>query len=357
MEYHFSTREKNGSICLILSYKVNRKWRQKSRQGFKTKKEARAAQDDLLAAARKEAESGASPELAGITLRDFTEKVFLRDKKTSIEYGTAILYRQSIARVPTIADKPLHDITEGEVINAYNALAGKLEISTRNQTLAKIKTIFSYAVRTYHIRPDNPVLAVDIEKDKREKKIKAFTKEEASQLVESIDNPAFRLAVLISLNTGMRFAEIAGLTWYDIDFFKRTITVNKQWGTRKDGSKGFKPPKSRNSYRTLHLTARLAAALQKWNQSSPRSIDGRILPELERKKLSLNRAISRFKPGMHMHSLRHTFATLLLSETQDINLVAAVLGDTPATVYNTYIHYTQDIRKKADGYIEEIFGS
>ena len=48
MEYHFSTREKNGSICLILSYKVNRKWRQKSRQGFKTKKEARAAQDDLL---------------------------------------------------------------------------------------------------------------------------------------------------------------------------------------------------------------------------------------------------------------------------------------------------------------------
>lgn len=259
--------------------------------------------------------------------------------------------------MPSIADKPLHDITEGEVINAYNALAGKLEISTRNQTLAKVKTIFSYAVRTYHIRLDNPVLAVAIEKDKREKKIKAFTKEEADQLVESIENPTLRLAVLISLNTGMRFAEVAGLTWADIDFFKRTITVNKQWGTRKDGSKGFKPPKSRNGYRTLHLTARLAAALQEWKQSSPRSIDGRILPELERKKHSLNRAISKFKPGMHMHSLRHTFATLLLSETQDINLVAAVLGDTPATVYNTYIHYTQDIRKKADGYIEAIFGS
>lgn len=279
MEYHFSTREKNGGICLILSYKVNRKWRQKSRQGFKTKKEARAAQDDLLDAARKDAESGASPELAGITLRDFTEKIFLRDKKNSIEYGTAVLYRQSIARVPSIADKPLHDITEGEVINAYNMLAGKLEISTRNQTLAKVKTIFSYAVRTYHIRLDNPVLAVAIDKDKREKKIKAFTKEEADQLVESIENPTLRLAVLISLNTGMRFAEVAGLTWADIDFFKRTITVNKQWGTRKDGSKGFKPPKSRNGYRTLHLTARLAAALQDWKQSSPRSIDGRILPD------------------------------------------------------------------------------
>ena len=57
------------------------------------------------------------------------------------------------------------------------------------------------------------------------------------------------------------------------------------------------------------------------------------------------------------HAFPPAHIRLLLSETQDINLVAAVLGDTPATVYNTYIHYTQDIRKKADGYIEEIFGS
>lgn len=50
MEYSFSTREKNGSICLILSYKVNSKWKQKTKQGFKTLREAKQYQDKLLAA-------------------------------------------------------------------------------------------------------------------------------------------------------------------------------------------------------------------------------------------------------------------------------------------------------------------
>lgn len=42
----------------------------------------------------------------------------------------------------------------------------------------------------------------------------------------------------------------------------------------------------------------------------------------------------------------------MLSETEDVNLVAALLGDTVTTVIKTYIHYTDDIRKKADQYIE-----
>lgn len=55
MEYSFSTREKNGGICLILSYKVNSKWKQKTKQGFKTLREAKQYQDKLLAAAKEDA--------------------------------------------------------------------------------------------------------------------------------------------------------------------------------------------------------------------------------------------------------------------------------------------------------------
>lgn len=49
MEYSFSYREKNGSVCLILSYKVGKRWKQKTKQGFKTQREARKYQDTLLA--------------------------------------------------------------------------------------------------------------------------------------------------------------------------------------------------------------------------------------------------------------------------------------------------------------------
>lgn len=53
MEYTFSYREKNGGVCLILSYKVGTKWRQKTKQGFKNQREARRYQDELLAASQR----------------------------------------------------------------------------------------------------------------------------------------------------------------------------------------------------------------------------------------------------------------------------------------------------------------
>ena len=48
MEYTFSTRMKNGSVCLILAYKIGKKWKQKTKQGFRTQREARAYQTELL---------------------------------------------------------------------------------------------------------------------------------------------------------------------------------------------------------------------------------------------------------------------------------------------------------------------
>ncbi len=71
MEYTFSYREKNGSVCLILSYKVGRKWKQKTKQGFKTQREARAYQDILLEQVKAQQKTAIDPTLKNITLRQF----------------------------------------------------------------------------------------------------------------------------------------------------------------------------------------------------------------------------------------------------------------------------------------------
>ena len=158
--------------------------------------------------------------------------------------------------------------------------------------------------------------------------------------------------VVTAGNTGMRYSEIAGLTWDCVDLFNQAITINKQWGMRKDGTIGFKPVKSINSNRTIHLTTFLTKTLNTWKLTQPISLDGRVFPVSESVHYKIIYKIRSFKHGMNIHSLRHTFATLMLSETEDVNLVAALLGDTVTTVIKTYIHYTDDIRKKADQYIE-----
>ena len=49
MEYNFTYREKDKGFQVILSYKDNvGRWKQKSKQGFKTKREAKNAGDKLL---------------------------------------------------------------------------------------------------------------------------------------------------------------------------------------------------------------------------------------------------------------------------------------------------------------------
>lgn len=87
MEYTFSYREKNGGVCLILSYKVGTKWRQKTKQGFKNQREARRYQDELLAQVKEQTGLTDDVSLKDISLRAFY-RIFYRDKKELLSANT-----------------------------------------------------------------------------------------------------------------------------------------------------------------------------------------------------------------------------------------------------------------------------
>jgi integrase len=57
-----------------------------------------------------------------------------------------------------------------------------------------------------------------------------------------------------------------------------------------------------------------------------------------------------------LHSLRHTFATILLSHKVDIKTVSKLLGHSDVTVtYNTYIHVIKEQEKAAVEMIPELY--
>lgn len=355
MEYSFSTREKNGSICLILSYKVNSKWKQKTKQGFKTLREAKQYQDKLLAAAKEDAACGADPELADITFKSFTQNIYLRDKGSSLEYSTKRNYFFMLRSIPALCDKPIREITAGDVINVYQDM-GRFSEGTRKNRFAQIRAIFNYAIHPYKIITVNPADSVTQVKDKTPRRVKALTEKESLQLLDALsDTSIFYMIAFIALNTGMRYGEIAGLTWNNINFTRQTITIDKQYNWISPEKRGFKAVKSRNGNRTIHMNTKLAARLNTWKLNTPVAIDGRVIPTTPSTHALMNRQLRKLKQGISVHTLRHTFATMLLSKSKDINLVAAVLGDNVATVAATYIHYTDDIRKEADQYIETMY--
>lgn len=355
MEYTFSYREKNGNVCLILSYKVGTKWRQKTKQGFKNQREARRYQDELLAQVKELEGLTTDVKLKDMSLNQFFP-IFTRDKKEILAYGTIVNYSFAVKRLKEVADIPMRDLTQGELLNAI--LSAGLKLSSQKATLSALSPVFEHARKMYKIISTNPAKGIQLAKEKTKKDPNIFSRDEVTELLDLFEsNPTKWLLVKIAAMTGMRFGEIVGLPWSAIDWAKQTITVKQQIALTGHKQKGIKSCKTRNSNRVIPASIDLLKNLKAWKAAQPLDIHGMIFPDPRTRNYGseINKVIRQHFPGRSFHGLRHTFATLLLSRTGDINLVAYVLGDTVTTVSEVYVNYTKDIEKVAAKAVNDLY--
>lgn len=355
MEYTFSYREKNGSICLILSYKVGKRWKQKTKQGFKSQREARRYQDTLLAQVKEAAGLTDDARLKDISLRDFYD-IFARDKKGLLSFGTLVSYKNAIRSLGTVADIPLRELTTADLANAI--LRQNVKTSSKKARLRFVSPVLEHAVTMYKIIAVNPAKGIRIPNDKAPKVLRAFSREELTRLLKLLEPwPIRKLLVLIGAGTGMRFGEIAGLPWDAIGWKNQTITIRQQFTATAPGKYGIAPCKTATSNRTIPAPPAVLEALAAWKRSQPMTITGTVFPldKMVSEHNRLNEQIRKNFPGRSIHALRHTFATLLLSETGDISLVAHILGDSVATVSAVYVNYTSDINRVAAKAIANLY--
>lgn len=72
-------------------------------------------------------------------------------------------------------------------------------------------------------------------------------------LVPPVSCLVSRIPFYIALNTGLRESECMGLRWRDVNFEKKTISINKQL-LYQDRRWCFCPLKTKNSYRTINIS-------------------------------------------------------------------------------------------------------
>ena len=117
--------------------------------------------------------------------------------------------------------------------------------------------------------------------------------------------------------TGCRVGEILGAAWSHIDWESGQFHVRR---TFREGQ--FQPPKTRTSYRRLSLLTFLLKELKAWRLACPDSAHDLIFPNLDGQPMNYSNLMTR---GIHparkragirkirFHDLRHTFASLLIS--------------------------------------------
>lgn len=169
----------------------------------------------------------------------------------------------------------------------------------------------------------------------------------------------YKTAVEVLLFTGMRRGELMGLVWSDIDFANNTITIQRslqylpEMGVFKDETK------TKSSHRVIKVPSSAISSLrgyrtwqkmtfmkngQPWNESCQVFVTQNGTPMHPDTLTSWFRDFIRTTdlPKIHVHSLRHTNATLQIANGVSVTTVAGNLGHSNAnTTTKVYAHAIQ----------------
>lgn len=190
----------------------------------------------------------------------------------------------------------------------------------------------------------------------------ALTVEIQQRFLEGAKGKSYENQYRFVLQTGLRTGELIGLKWSDIDFEKRTLTINRSMEYRYSvGEWRIGEPKSKSGYRTIPLTEEAIRILklqkEKNNEIGVIPIEWAEYVFLCRKgtpvknstydsalfKICDKSGIKRFS----MHVLRHTFATRCIEGGMRPKTLQEILGHSNIGItMNLYVHLTEDEKHK-----------
>ena len=322
-------------------------------------------------------------------LAEYAEKQM---EKTSAEKNLEYLKRYIL---PYMGHMKLGDIKPLDIKAVYGKLQERgLSASTVKRVNNTISSMLSCAV-DWQLIKENPCRRVKTPKEERKQEVKHFTPDEALNFLNYIEEPytakhggrgekmkdvidirrePLQLITLfnLALYTGARKGELLALKWEDIDFENHIITINKSLAkTTRDGY-FLKTTKNKTSDREVSIPDECERLLKRLKlEQKERSFSlgsewqgqGNIFTrengyymDIATPRKSLQRIIRRYNethedklPVIPFHGLRHTSATLLITQSDiDIKTVSARLGHADvSTTLNIYTHALKERDEKA----------
>ena len=222
----------------------------------------------------------------------------------------------------------------------------------------------------------NPAERVQPPKARKPKR-KSYDDEQTKILLENLEllsseDTKYKVAIILTVFTGVRLGELMGLEWQDVDFKNGIISINRSSQYLADMGVFTKVPKTESSIREIAIPEFIISLLEEYKlwYEEQKSIYGELWMNSDRLFVQADgkpmhpSTISKWfvkyvgqigLPVINFHGLRHTNASLLVAQNIDIAVISARLGHAQiSTTLDFYVHPLLSHNRKAGYALENL---
>jgi integrase len=311
--------------------------------GPQTLDEKRKIEDARKAMEKAEAER---LEKEAVTFGSFFKNNYLpqaiADKKERTAVREEGIFKKWIS--PAFGHLPIKDIAKFHLQKLKKVMEeGGQSPRSIVYALAVVRQVFNAARREGIYEKDSPTK--DVKKPKVDNgRMRFFTHKEAEMLLAVLQekSPDVHDLTLLSLHAGLRFGEIASLKWQDVDLNRGVLTIrDSKAGSRyafltEQAAEMFQNrPQGRPS--DYVFQKRGGGKMEKISHSFFRTVD----------ELKFNEGIEDSRLKICYHSCRHSFASWMIEQGQDLYTVQKLLGHKTNVMTQRYAHMVENKLKDA----------
>lgn len=275
-----------------------------------------------------------------LTFRQFAEQIYLPEieaRKKSWQDDKGKLEKDMY---PLFGNKPLVDITKGDVTQYITSIRNRTSNSTANRHRALLSSMMNMAI-DHEILTRNNVQHIKKLPEYSEHGRK-LTDEELAGLMDALataSNQVAALAIKLLLATGMRKSECLQLEWSNIDYVG---CVAKLEEGKTKGNRAHHPPLNDFAITTLRELEKLRQA------NNPYVFPGKNGKSLTTVRTTFEHCkklagIENFR----LHDCRHNFITRLSDAGTPSHIVQRLVGHQSLAMTQRYTHHNPDILREA----------
>ena len=310
------------------------------------------------------------------TVKQYGDMVFMAIKEPSLSENTKHCYRNALDKhiYPIIGDLLIENVTPS-MITALLAENQKqvLKKSSLDKYWIVMSVLFKMAYNDDTISKNPMDKAIRPRESKQNSEMKAcekaYTLEELRYILKCLDNEPLKWQTYINLlaDTGMRRGEASGLMWSDIDFKEGIITIKRN--LQFSPGKGIYTTTPKNGkMRTVDVGDKVLRLLMMLRQEQSEKCISKYVftqeglaepmhptsPTHYFKVFSKKYEVEDFHP----HKLRHTMASLAITNGADVVSVSARLGHSDSAVtLRMYAHANEESKRRAGDIFRNAIGA